>query len=789
MQKDTNITRLKDTGITLSIVGNKLPNSGFEPLVSIDPGFGITDQIDSTASAGNPSYYTLVIREDITYIIKTIIGVCSYGGMREGRFRIGFSVPKGLTVHDPVQLILDIENEFKSRYMTQVAGKWQFKNETADPAVFQQTINRYPLIPINGVRPLTQGKTPAYIYTTPQAYEQKVRALLKDFYYPEFSNYSEINISAQGTALAQLSVEIPRVHRYAVYVKKGKMAALEKTDKYLREFDELSGFVVSAPNPGLQENVIIPAFSVSKLRKQFSGDMDDENCRISLDEKSESVAIIVSSFPNKRFSCKLNLLCEGISQTQLHFTDFKVNDANGDTASVDKNCKFTLLGSQIQKSWRATYSGDENIVVADSGLKKLTPLSDGTYSLTVSVRKKILPVIPQPIPSTGTDPIGEPKNVVPNTEGSLPLVICMDSNGAGAKPFSATVVITTQKSNADSDSDQLLTDVLFTNEKNLHKATIYLPEKSLSGAFGIQVWDTINGLFYEDDQENGYLYDRKSTYKVLQEDKTPKKPVLKSSSFMNHLVGAILGIILGAAIYAGLDFFLLHRDYEEVKAKNTELQQMIALLNKKLEEKESSTSAPESTSKDTSDNSGQSSANNTPSDSATTGVASTENPGNAGANSVREDPQFTEEYNKYLKDVQSLDFDFAKLQEILDWKYNNKEKFKAKDKNMNKKLSKCLTALDTIYKTLKTKTTTVDSAKKAYGVYCDRSNDTFPQDVRQAIYCTYGGYVGNDGETVNYQSVDEKTKSFNESKKLIEKGNCTFRDFLNIKNLIIKNDL
>ena len=55
------------------------------------------------------------IPDIVTVIIKTINNVSGYGQTREGRLRIGISIPAGLCISNPKVLIDELEMAFKSQ--------------------------------------------------------------------------------------------------------------------------------------------------------------------------------------------------------------------------------------------------------------------------------------------------------------------------------------------------------------------------------------------------------------------------------------------------------------------------------------------------------------------------------------------------------------------------------------------------------------------------------------------------------------------------------------------------
>lgn len=188
----------KDNNITLLICGNRIGNSGFETLVNLQSGFVINDKLNASVTE-NEYYYTIVLRKDISIIVKTLRNVSSYGAMRAGRLRIGVSIPVGYTTN-PYSLLNEVERVFKSLYMTDCNGRWQFNNVEPDVRVFEQLLARkeFALRPAAG-QPcfVMQGTRVGYIYA---AHEEK---LLCNLQQEAYQQYSEVIVAATGKADAK----------------------------------------------------------------------------------------------------------------------------------------------------------------------------------------------------------------------------------------------------------------------------------------------------------------------------------------------------------------------------------------------------------------------------------------------------------------------------------------------------------------------------------------------------------------------------------------------------------
>ena len=334
----------KENNITLSICGNADSNSGYQQLVAIEPAFYPEDKVYSAVMM-NESYYTLQNRTDVTVLIKTINNVCSYGQTREGRLRIGISIPAGLCISNPKVLIDELETTFKANYMTQ-GVKWQFKRAEYDLNIFSSILQKYPLFPAPTVhRPMTAGGEVAYVFTS------NIQELLYDYQYREFQPYGEIVIAEKGSATTGVinGLAIPRQSVYDVHIlRNGK--PLEPVDP-ISDSSKIQDFTVLPEDQSVYQPVSVK-FSIDELNGMLSGDKDCEWGQISLDEKQEAVAIKVKSFPEKVFDCRLVVTGETIDMSKIELSNGRFIKA------VSATGNFQLKGREIYDTWSVKYPSD-----------------------------------------------------------------------------------------------------------------------------------------------------------------------------------------------------------------------------------------------------------------------------------------------------------------------------------------------------------------------------------------------------------------------------------------------
>ena len=366
----------KENNITLSICGNADSNSGYQQLVAIEPAFYPEDKVYSAVMM-NESYYTLQNRTDVTVLIKTINNVCSYGQTREGRLRIGISIPAGLCISNPKVLIDELETTFKANYMTQ-GVKWQFKRAEYDLNIFSSILQKYPLFPAPTVhRPMTAGGEVAYIFTS------NIQELLYDYQYREFQPYGEIVIAEKGTTTEGVinSLAIPRQPVYDVHIlRNGK--PLEPVDPII-DTGKILDFTVLPEDQSVYQPVSVK-FSIDELKSLLSGDKDCEWGQISLDEKQEAVAIKVQSFPEKVFDCRLAVTGETIDMSKIELSNGRF------IKTVSATGNFQLKGREIYDTWSVKYPSDWSLTFNPTDLNFQR---QQVQSISVSKPKPIAPKI------------------------------------------------------------------------------------------------------------------------------------------------------------------------------------------------------------------------------------------------------------------------------------------------------------------------------------------------------------------------------------------------------------
>lgn len=382
----------KTMNISLSICGNPDSGLGYQELVSIEQVFTPADKSYAGVMM-NESFYTLQILPEYTTIIKTITNVCSYGAGREGRMRIGISIPRGMMVSNPFALVNEIETVFKTNYMTQGRTMWQFNKIAAYNAdLFAAVIQRYGLVPSPMPhRPMSLSGAVGYVFTS------MIEALLKDFQYREFSTFSEVVIAQQGTVSQNVisSLTIPREPVYTVHVIKpdGQTEELEM----ITNSHKVNQIPILPTNSDTSSSVMAD-FSIEELEKAHSGDKDFEWGRISLDKNQEAVRIIVNRFAEKTFACRVVAAGDPLDLSEVALV-------SGNTLlELPSSGNVTLSGEMINRTW-SVRSKNSDYTLTPS-LIRFTPAS---LSAQITFTKKAQPkpfVPPVTVSSAEKEPSG-----------------------------------------------------------------------------------------------------------------------------------------------------------------------------------------------------------------------------------------------------------------------------------------------------------------------------------------------------------------------------------------------
>jgi hypothetical protein len=740
----------KENNITLSICGNADSNSGYQQLVAIEPAFYPEDKVYSAVMM-NESYYTLQNRTDVTVLIKTINNVCSYGQTREGRLRIGISIPAGLCISNPKVLIDELETTFKANYMTQ-GVKWQFKRAEYDLNIFSSILQKYPLFPAPTVhRPMTAGGEVAYIFTS------NIQELLYDYQYREFQPYGEIVIAEKGTATEGVinSLAIPRQPVYDVHIlRNGK--PLEPVDPII-DTGKILDFTVLPEDQSVYQPVSVK-FSIDELKSLLSGDKDCEWGQISLDEKQEAVAIKVQSFPEKVFDCRLAVTGETIDMSKIELSNGRF------IKTVSATGNFQLKGREIYDTWSVKYPSDWSLTFNPTDLNFQR---QQVQSISVSKPKPIAPKIVD----TYTSDLKGPKQADDNYI-LIPVKATIVNPLGIDKGIFANIFMTQNEGNWEYARKITLTKYHEEQiEKNTYcdyKGEVPMPKDMIGKGSNIfSVWATVPSLNIHFSKKDIEL--SKSSPIDLGEDKQGDG-TKKSLPLLYAILLALGMLLIGGAAGWGITYWLNSSKETPVQpappqptpAQTTPAQPAssqpatVQLIPNQPEP------AQPATSSDPANQSIGSSQANT--------IATADNQNDIAA-----------EYNKKLAHIKTLDFKFNEIAGLKRFLNNQEAKNIEKNKLVKDRLSYHVDVAEKVYKAISFANSTAESIKKAVGSYAATSNTNLDQKIRAAICASYSG---------DYRDANKKTPySRSQSNRAVESArNCkSYQDLYYIPDLVLSD--
>lgn len=740
----------KDKNITLSICGNADSNSGYQQLVAIEPAFYPEDKVYSAVMM-NESYYTLQNRTDVTVLIKTINNVCSYGQTREGRLRIGISIPAGLCISNPKVLIDELETTFKANYMTQ-GVKWQFKRAEYDLNIFSSILQKYPLFPAPTVhRPMTAGGEVAYIFTS------NIQELLYDYQYREFQPYGEIVIAKTGTTTEGVinSLAIPRQPVYDVHIlRNGK--PLEPVDP-ISDSSKILDFTVLPEDQSVYQPVSVK-FSIDELKSLLSGDKDCEWGQISLDEKQEAVAIKVKSFPEKVFDCRLVVTGETIDMSKIELSNGRF------IKTVSATGNFQLKGREIYDTWSVKYPSDWSLTFNPTDLNfQRQQLQSISVSKPKPVATKIVDTFTSdlkgpkpaddnyiliPVKATIVNPLGIDKGIFAN--------IFMTQREGDWK-YARKITLTKYH------EEQI--------EKNTYcdyKGEVPMPKDMIGKGSNIfSVWATVPSLNIHFGKKDIEL--SKSSPIDLGEDK-PGDGVKKSMPLLYAILLALGMLLIGAAAGWGISYWLNSSKDTPVQpappqptpAQTTPAQSVsVQPAPVQLVPNQPEPAQPATPSETANQSIGSSQANT---------ITTADNQNDIAA-----------EYNKKLAHIKTLDFKFNEIAGLKQFLNNQEAKNIEKNKLVKDRLSYHVDVAEKVYKAISFANSTAESIKKAVGSYAATSNTNLDQKIRAAICASYSG---------DYRDANKKTPySRSQSNKAVESArNCkSYQDLYYIPDLVLSD--
>lgn len=695
----------KDKNITLSICGNPDANMGYQQLIAIEPAFYPEDKQYPAVNL-NDSYYSLQIRPDVTVLIKTVNNVCSYGSSREGRLRIGISIPCGLCVNNPKALIDEIETVFKLNYMTS-GLKWQFKESEYDTSIFQAIIAKHLLRPSASIqRAMTTVNGPiGYVYTS------KVEELLSDYQYREFQPYGEIIIAETGSPAPNVinSLAIPRQPIYDIRLQQPGCAITEIEP--IIDINKKCMFSIPPTNSSVFETIIVD-FTISELKMANSGDKSYDWGMVSLDEKQETVTIIVKKFPEKKLQCRLTTTGDNIELSKIQLK------CENRIIPLSNKGNFILSGLEITNSWHVTCPSDSSYSFFPSTL--LFGMGQPIQSITVK-ESRPLPPIPGPEPPSGYSKISLKATILNPTEDmdrldATAIFTILDGKMEYACP------VTLKKDNKPRHEGK--------NECQDYKGEFDVPKELLHRNYDVRV--TVPEFDIHFKEENIAL-DPKTTINIGED--RPGSGLKKTMPMLFAIILAAIMLLVGAGCGWGIAYWQYKQELDKLKVS--------------IEEKENKHDVEE-ISEQTEDTCEE------------CGTPAAEMLSDATQKAAQEATQkIKDEYENKLKHIQSLSFKFAEI--------DNYEKF-LKDPEAKKiddeapslinKLSHQLLFAKKVQRMIdsaKGKGCSPQNIKNEFEQDVATANKEIPQIIKLSILSAYKGDYRNSNDKKDYSLIQANT--------------------------------
>ena len=280
--------------IALIIQGNINAGGGSVPLVSV----GVfpqaeRDKIDSAPTIWEKISYKIKHCQTCIIYTMTDTAVRSIGASRDGQLTIALAIPRTLQLKDksPYELLTAIYTKFVNENMKPTGdGYHQFDKSDIDREPYMELLSKNPTEPTEGRSskiyiPMSQT---GGIGVVQAATDEKLKALFRDSQYPEFRQFSEIEIGR--TCQPTVNIEIPRHREYKIMLNGSliKKTLVNGTDSFNSE-DYLHD---GAYTTYIGQHV---AFTLSELITDEDGSMFDG--RVTL--QGDTVKCLVNSKPKE----------------------------------------------------------------------------------------------------------------------------------------------------------------------------------------------------------------------------------------------------------------------------------------------------------------------------------------------------------------------------------------------------------------------------------------------------------------------------------------------------------
>ena len=513
--------------ISLMISGRPDSNSGFNPQVWFNsPQFVLQDTVYGGFNVA-PYFFTFKI--DANRVVYNLImnNIRSNGGIRLGTLQIAISIPKGYILSNgvtPYDVLIQIKDSFASSHLTckdPVKQVYEFNKGNISNTCMDSEAQKFTIEPAPGpYRPMANSGSKGYIILP----EDKIKLLLSDVQFKEFSHCSEIVVATDGSSTEYTPItlpQIPRVRRFLPTIDGVEDGYIDDLDYKIK--------IQGKKNPRYYINKELN-FSINDIRQ---GSVIPN---VTLDENNETISISTASLScAKEHKVNITFTPQEAANTFYTLKSAFQLTYDGRVIDVDDKYCFKLKGEEIgwlekPSSFNPTFSKKDDYRINSFKLEKK---EDNESILNIEVKKvvKEIPASHQP----NTPVFGQ----------KIPNVIVIDVKVPDYKYVENMRVYLRQKNRNDIGSQFLQSCILDNNNGN---CKIYISGNSDTDSLFIHYKTS------KYNYESLISVDKKTnTYTANQFEKTTpisfyNRVISPKKGLFALLLGLLLGLILGGSL-------------------------------------------------------------------------------------------------------------------------------------------------------------------------------------------------------------------------------------------------
>lgn len=214
-----------NNNISVQICGRPDSSAGYSTIYikNITASMLINDKLEAVYVGLDSNSFFFTIKIESAQVVYKLVknNVYSKDGTRPGRLDIAIAIPKGNKLDfglTPFETLIELKNVFLERCMTckdQVNEKYMFNSNIIQKDILDDIVSKYSLIQSPLPHRQMVGKETACVVLS----MYKIRELLSDVQYPEFTPYGEIVVAEnQSNSYSPIFLtQIPRQPQYKVF--------------------------------------------------------------------------------------------------------------------------------------------------------------------------------------------------------------------------------------------------------------------------------------------------------------------------------------------------------------------------------------------------------------------------------------------------------------------------------------------------------------------------------------------------------------------------------------------